>query len=469
MMATRWPRSGSARPTRSVGPSSAALAHAAGWSAISVDTCVEVRAGSLPRSAPDTTMNVLSRHSRIVQGHGPQDARELRPMNSAATAVIHSVRLISSGLDIPASFVAFRDGHVLATGTGSDWREFAGNGADVVDGAGQVLTPGLLDIHNHGGAGASYADGGEAIRTARRLHRQHGITRQLLSLVTALPDDLIAHLHVAAAEIRRDPTILGIHLEGPFLARQYCGAHDPDFLRDPDPDLVERLLSAADGALRQVTMAPERPHFAESVRILLDAGVVVAVGHTAATFEQARAAIDAGATLLTHAFNAMPGVHHRAPGPVLAFVEDTRGRLEVINDGVHVRPEAIRMLCRLAPGRVALVSDAMAAAGVGDGRYRLGSLDVDVASGVARLTRENSIAGSTTTLDVTIARAVQEVGLTPLAAIEAATTVPAQILGMEDRFGRLEPGYVADAVLFDNAWQVRAVWIDGKRVGEWED
>ena len=390
-------------------------------------------------------------------------------MSSAATAVIHSVRLISSGLDRPAAFVAFRDGRVLATGTGSGWRELAGDGADVVDGAGHVLTPGLLDIHNHGGAGASYADSGEAIRTARRLHRQHGITRQLLSLVTASPDDLVSHIHLAAAEIRRDPTILGIHLEGPFLARQYRGAHDPVLFRDPDPDLVERLLSTADGTLRQVTMAPERAHFAKSARILSDAGVVVAVGHTAATFEQARAAIDAGATLLTHTFNAMPGVHHRAPGPVLAFVENPGGWLEVIDDGVHVRPEVIRMLCRLAPGRVALVSDAIAAAGVGDGRYRLGNLDVDVTEGVARMTGGKSLAGSTLTLDVAVARAVQDVGLTPLAAVEAATAIPAQILGVDDRFGRLEPGYVADAVLFASDWQVRNVWIDGRPVGEWED
>ena len=390
-------------------------------------------------------------------------------MSSAATAVIHSVRLISSGLDRPAAFVAFGDGRVLATGTGSGWRELAGDGADVVDGAGHVLTPGLLDIHNHGGAGASYADSGEAIRTARRLHRQHGITRQLLSLVTASPDDLVSHIHLAAAEIRRDPTILGIHLEGPFLARQYRGAHDPVFFRDPDPHLVERLLSTADGTLRQVTMAPERAHFAKSARILSDAGVVVAVGHTAATFEQARAAIDAGATLLTHTFNAMPGVHHRAPGPVLAFVENPGGWLEVIDDGVHVRPEVIRMLCRLAPGRVALVSDAIAAAGVGDGRYRLGNLDIDVTEGVARMTGGKSLAGSTLTLDVAVARAVQDVGLTPLAAVEAATAIPAQILGVDDRFGRLEPGYVADAVLFDSDWQVRDVWIDGRPVGEWED
>ncbi len=387
---------------------------------------------------------------------------------STASAIIHSVRLISAGLDHSDAFVAFEDGRVLATGTGSGWRELAENDTEVLDGVGHVLTPGLLDIHNHGGAGASYGEDGDAIRTAMRLHRQHGTTRQLLSLVTASPDVLISQIHVAAAETRRDPGILGIHLEGPFLSSKYCGAHDPALLRDPDPDLVKRLLDAADGTLRQVTMAPERVHFVESAQILREAGVVVAAGHTAATFEQAQAAIDAGATLLTHTFNAMPGVHHRAPGPVLAFADNPGVWLEVINDGVHVRPEVVRMLCRLAPGRVAFVSDAMAAAGAGDGRYRIGNLDVEVAHGVARLTGRSSIAGSTLTLDVAIARAVQNVGLTPVQAIEAATVIPAQILGVEDRFGRLEPGHVADAVLFDSDWQVRGVWIDGRPVGEWE-
>ena len=383
-------------------------------------------------------------------------------MTSAASAIIHSVRLISPPLDRADAFVAFRDDRVLAAGTGSGWRALTGDDTELLDGRGQVLAPGLIDIHNHGGAGASYGDDGRANRTARRLHREHGTTRQLLSLVTASPDVLMSQLEAAAAETMHDGTILGVHLEGPFLARHHHGAHDPALLRDPEPDLVERLLSAAGGSLRQVTMAPELAHFTESARMLRDAGVVVAVGHTAATFEQAQAAIDAGATLLTHAFNGMPGVHHRAPGPVFAFVENSRCWLEVINDGVHVRPELVRMLCRLAPGRVALVSDAMAAAGGADGRYRLGNLDVDVAAGVARLTDGHSIAGSTITLDIAVARAVQDVGLTPLAAIEAATAIPAQILGVHDRFGRLEPGYAADAVLFDTNWQVRGVWIDGR-------
>jgi N-acetylglucosamine-6-phosphate deacetylase len=386
----------------------------------------------------------------------------------APSAVIHSVRLISAGLDSLDAFVAFGEGRVLATGTGSGWRDLVEAGVEVLDGAGHILTPGLIDIHNHGGAGASYEEGSEAIRTATRLHREHGTTRQLLSLVTASPGALISQVEAAAVETRRDPRILGIHLEGPFLSRKYCGAHDPALLRAPDPDLIERLLKAADGTLRQVTMAPERANFAESARMFREAGVVVAVGHTAATFEQARAAIGEGASLLTHTFNAMPGVHHRAPGPVLAFVENPSGRLEVINDGVHVRPEVVRMLCQLAPGRVALVSDAMAAAGVGDGRYRIGNLDVDVADGVARLSGGSSIAGSTLTLDVAVAHAVQTVGLTPLAVIEAASVIPSQILGMQDQFGRLEPGYVADAVLFDRDWQLRDVWIDGQPIGNQE-
>jgi N-acetylglucosamine-6-phosphate deacetylase len=207
-------------------------------------------------------------------------------VSHAASVVIHSVRLISPGLDRADAFVAFADGRVLTTGTGNGWREHMGNDTEVVDGAGHVLTPGLIDIHNHGGAGASYSEGGDAIRTAVLLHRQHGTTRQLLSLVTASPDVLISQIHVAAAETRRDPTILGIHLEGPFLAREYRGAHDPALLRDPDPNLVERLLGAADGTLRQVTMAPELAHFAESAQILRHAGVVVAVGHTAATLNR---------------------------------------------------------------------------------------------------------------------------------------------------------------------------------------
>jgi len=386
----------------------------------------------------------------------------------AASAIIHSVRLISAGVDRSDAFVALGGGRVLATGTSSDWRDLVDNDTEIVDGAGHILTPGLIDIHNHGGAGHSYGEGGDAIRTARRLHRQHGTTRQLLSLVTAAPEDLISQIHVAAAEVRQDPTILGIHLEGPFLAREYCGAHDPALLLDPDPDVVRRLVAAADGTLRQATIAPELTAFTESAQILKEAGAIVAVGHTAATFEQAKAAIDAGATLLTHAFNGMPSLHHRAPGPVIAFVEDPTAWLELINDGIHVRPELVRLLWRLAPGRVALVSDAMAAAGAGDGTYRLGNLDVEVVDGVARLMDGDAIAGSTLTLDIAVARAVRDVGLPPLAAIEAATVVPAQILGMADRLGRLEPGYLADAVLFDRNWQVRDVWIAGRPVGEWE-
>lgn len=380
-----------------------------------------------------------------------------------ATTVIHSVRLLSAGVDRPGAFVAFAGGRVLNTGHGADWRGMVNAGTEVVDGAGRVLAPGFIDIHNHGGAGASYDGGADAIRIASALHRRHGTTRLVLSLVTAPVDVLVDQVREMAAQVRVEPQLLGIHLEGPFLAPERRGAHEPALLRDPEPQPVRELLAAAEGTLRQVTLAPERAHFDEAARLLRDADVVVAVGHTAATYEQTRHAIDLGARLLTHAFNAMNGIHHRAPGPLLAFIDDPGTWLEVINDGVHVRTEVVRMLCHLAPGRVAFVTDAMAAAGAGDGRYRLGGLDVDVVAGVARLAGADAIAGSTLTLDTAVARAVRDVGLNPLSAIEAATAIPAQILGLGDRFGRLEPGFPADAVLLDKDWQVRAVWLDGRQ------
>ena len=384
---------------------------------------------------------------------------------STASTIIHSVRLISSGLDHSDAFVAFEDGRVLATGTSSGWRELAGNDTEVLDGVGHVLTPGLLDIHNHGGAGASYGDDGDAIRTAMRLHRQHGTTRQLLSLVTASPDVLISQIHVAAAATWRDPTILGIHLEGPFLSSKYCGRTIPLYFATPIP-------TWSSGCSMPPTALCARSRWRRSE--FTSSSPRGSCGRQASSWRpgtRPRRSNRPGQRStrgrhcsLTPSMRWLVCITVRPT--VLAFVDNPGVWLEVINDGVHVRPEVVRMLCRLAPGRVAFVSDAMAAAGAGDGRYRLGNLDVQVAEGVARLTRGNSIAGSTLTLDVAIARAVRNVGLTPLLAIEAATVIPAQILGVEDRFGRLEPGYVADAVLFDSDWRVRGVWIDGQRVGE---
>jgi N-acetylglucosamine-6-phosphate deacetylase len=191
--------------------------------------------------------------------------------------------------------------------------------------------------------------------------------------------------------------------------------------------------------------------------------VVVAVGHTDADDVQARAAFDRGARLLTHTFNAMAPLHHRAPGPVGAALDDERITLEVIADGHHVHPSVVRLLYRQAPGRVALVTDAMAAACCGDGQYRLGEVDVQVVDGCATVAGTDRLAGSTITQDVALRNAIQVVGLAPEVAVASLTATPARVLGLEDRFGALREGCAADLVMLDADWAVTAVWTAGHR------
>jgi N-acetylglucosamine-6-phosphate deacetylase len=198
--------------------------------------------------------------------------------------------------------------------------------------------------------------------------------------------------------------------------------------------------------------------------VLVEAGVAVAVGHTEASFELTQEAFDRGARMLTHAFNAMPGIHHRAPGPIVAAFEDDRVILELILDGEHVHPDVGAMVFASAPRRVALVTDAMAAAGSSDGDYRLGSLNVTVKNGLAVLSGTSTIAGSTLTQDVALRCAIEQSGVAPVEAISALTSTPARALGLEHRFGLLAPGFAADAVILDHGLHVTDVWANGERV-----
>ena len=387
--------------------------------------------------------------------------------------VIHGARKCDVHGEADGFWVVFDGDVISAVGTGDGWAAHVNSAADeestdVVDAAGAVLTPGFIDLHGHGGGGFSFDDGTDSIGRALAVHRAHGTTRSVLSLVTNPVAELERSVAAIADIAARDPLVLGSHLEGPFLAPGRKGAHNPDFLIEPSADVVELLASAARGTLRQVTIAPELPGALDAVAALAEAGVVVAVGHTEADEGQARAAFDRGARLLTHAFNAMPGIGHREPGPVVATIRDERVTAELILDGVHVHPDVARLLLDAAGGRVALITDAMAAAGAADGRYKLGSLDVAVVDGVARLTGHNgapgSIAGSTLTLDQALRTAMRRCGVSLRAAVTAMTWVPARVLGLDDRFGRLAPGYAADAVLLDDACEVRGVWGAGLRL-----
>ncbi|GAA0438475.1 N-acetylglucosamine-6-phosphate deacetylase [Leifsonia naganoensis] len=380
--------------------------------------------------------------------------------------MIHSARLVSDGHVVHNAWVRFDGGTIAATGTGDDWRSavVSDDTVSVTDADGAWLTPGFVDIHGHGGATASYDDGPERIRRALDLHQRHGTTRAVVSLVTAPVDRLAESVREIAALSREDSRVLGSHLEGPFLDVGHKGAHEPSLLRSATPEDIDLLLAAADGTLRQITIAPELPGGLDAVRALSAAGVAVAVGHTAADYAQTMEAFAAGASILTHAYNGMDGVHHRAPGPVAAATRTAGVTLEIINDGVHVHPEVVRMLFAAAPGRVALITDAMAAAGAEDGDYLLGSLAVQVRDGVARLAEGGSIAGSTLTLDDALRRAVQEVGLPVEDAVLALTQTPAAAVGRGDDLGRLAPGYAADAVLLDGDFRVLQVFTDGDPV-----
>ncbi|WP_307858633.1 N-acetylglucosamine-6-phosphate deacetylase [Clavibacter michiganensis] len=373
------------------------------------------------------------------------------------TTLLRAARAVDARGTVEDAWVLLDGDRIAAVGSG----RAAPPAERTVDLGDATLTPGSVDLHVHGGAGASHEDGPDGIRAALALHRRHGTTRSVLSLVANPVADLARSLAGIREVMAADPLVLGAHLEGPFLSPHAAGAHAHEHLVDPTPARIDALLEAGEGVLRQVTIAPELDGALDAIRRLVSAGVVAAVGHTTCSGDLATAAFDAGATVLTHAFNAMPGIHHRQPGPIMAALADERVTLELILDGVHVAPSVAALLLRAAPGRVALVTDAMAAAGSADGRYRLGALDVDVRDGVARLAGAATIAGSTLTQDQALRIAVGEVGLALPDAVAALTLVPARALGLDDRLGLLRAGHAADVVALSPDLAVSRVWAAG--------
>lgn len=338
-----------------------------------------------------------------------------------------------------------------------------GSGTPASDAHLAVLVPGFVDVHVHGGGGASFP-GGDALR-AVAFHRAHGTTTTLASLVTAAPEELRRSVD-ALAELVVDGEIAGVHLEGPWLAATRCGAHDPAQLRDPDPAELDKLL--ATGVVAMVTLAPERVGALDAIQRVAGAGAVAAVGHTDADYALARAAIDAGARHGTHLFNAMAPLHHREPGPAVALLDDDRVTVELVTDGLHVHPAMWELAVRAAgEHRVAAVTDAMAAAGMPDGAYRLGRLDVEVVDRVARLAGGGglgAIAGSTATADALFRNIVARAALPRADALRQAAamtaTTPARALGLAD-VGVLAAGRRADLVGLDADLQVAAVYRAG--------
>ncbi|MDO4909515.1 MAG: N-acetylglucosamine-6-phosphate deacetylase [Corynebacterium sp.] len=318
-----------------------------------------------------------------------------------------------------------------------------------IDLQGGIIVPGYIDIHHHGGAGGAYDDGLEAAKEAVKVHRQHGTTRCVISLVTASMPTLIARMSALRPLVDEDPLVLGLHAEGPFLHPSKKGAHDPELLTAPLDEHLEKLLDAHGDALVQITIAPELENGIKAVATLTSHKVKVAVGHTDADYEKANEAFTHGATILTHTFNAMNGIGHRAPGPVIAALRTPTVWLEIINDGIHVHPSVVKTLFLEAPERTVLVTDSMSATCSPDGHYQIGNLDVTVDKGIATLTHGGSLAGSTLTMDKAVANAVTKVGVPLELAVAAATSHPAKAIGKGDLYGLLKEGYPADYLLLD--------------------
>ena len=368
--------------------------------------------------------------------------------------------VVTPGEVLDEGWVEVAGEQITAVGSGP-----APAGEAATDVGGRWLVPGFVDVHVHGGGGSSYTTGDpDQARSAAALHRRHGTTTTFASLVTA-PLPTMRRSITALADLVEDGTLAGLHLEGPFLAATRCGAHDPASLRSPDRDELADLLTAGRGTVRHVTVAPELPGGLDLVRQLVDGGVVAAVGHSDATHEQAVAAFAAGARLATHLYNAMRPVHHREPGVVVAALEDDRVTVELINDGVHLHDAVVRSTFReVGADRIALVTDAIVAAGMGDGVHGGGRRRIEVTGGAARLVGSSTIAGSTLTMDVAVRRAVQA-GLPLPDVARAAATTPARALGL-DGVGAITAGGRADLVVLDHDLEVRGVvargrWVEG--------
>jgi N-acetylglucosamine-6-phosphate deacetylase len=350
--------------------------------------------------------------------------------------------------------------------------------ADVVlDGAGRSsetdidfgdawLAPGFLDLHVHGGGGAQCnTSDADEIRAVARFHARHGTTG-LLATAVAAP---VAELESSLAAIRRcvgdgsgTAAVLGAHLEGPFLSRTYPGAMNPEQFLDPDRAIWERLLAGAPGDLAMMTLAPELPGALELTAALAEAGVVASLGHTDADYDDAVAAVQAGATAVTHLFNAMRPMHHRDPGVVGAALDLPGLSCELICDGIHVKGPMLRIALRSKGlSGVRLVTDAIAAAGMPDGDYRLGSEAVAVRGGRATAFGGERLAGSTLTMAEAVRNAVWMLGVTVEDAVVLASVNPARLIGLADRKGAIVAGFDADLVALGDDLDVRGTMVGG--------
>ncbi|MBE6908676.1 MAG: N-acetylglucosamine-6-phosphate deacetylase [Ruminococcaceae bacterium] len=339
-----------------------------------------------------------------------------------------------------------------------------GDGADL---GGAFVVPGLVDIHTHGNSGADFSDGdADGLARMGAYYAKNGVTSFAATSMT-LPFDELQRAFGTAAAYRRQEAVgrarlIGIHMEGPFFSEKKKGAQNAAYLRAPDFEMFRALNDGCGGLIRIVDVAPELAGAAEFTRRAASV-CTVSVAHTASGYEDACAVFDAGASHLTHLFNAMPPIHHREPG-VIGAAAERDVYAELICDGLHVHESVVRMAFRLFPERLCLISDSVRCCGMPDGNYTLGGQEVFLRDRRATLA-DGTLAGSATNLWDCLRNAVR-FGIAREEAVAAATIVPARSIGMADEIGSIEPGKRADFVVCDDSLRRRVVYIGGERVAE---
>jgi N-acetylglucosamine-6-phosphate deacetylase len=383
-----------------------------------------------------------------------------------STQLLHVAQAFTPSSQIPDAGILIRDGVIEQIGP----RQGMSVPPDTqeISATTQTAVPGFLDIHIHGAGGHDVMEGShEALGAVTRTVASHGTTSILATTVTASLDDTYRSVEAISRYIAQQHTsdepraeVLGLHFEGPFLSPERRGVHPKEFLLLPSAEVLEKLLQASAGTARILTLAPELLGAAPCIDAARSAGVVVAMGHTDATYEQARAAMARGVHHAVHVYNAMRPFSHRDSGVLGAILTSPLVTAEMIADGVHVEEAAMRLLLQAkGPGCVILVSDGISATGMPDGAYTLGKFQVNVAGGVVR-NSEGKLAGSTLTLDRAL-RNIVALGISMPAALGMLTTNPASLLGIEFKKGALRFGADADIVLLDEALQVTNVWVRG--------
>lgn len=335
----------------------------------------------------------------------------------------------------------------------------AGCGQIIRDLDGAYVIPGCIDIHNHGNSGADFSDGDyNGLIIMARYLRSHGITSFAPASMT-LPYDVLSKAFSTAKRLHDEmpegcARLMGIQMEGPFFSEKKKGAQNADYLRTPDFDAFKKLNDDCAHLVKVVDVAPELEGSCEFIKKASEIATV-SIAHTDATYEEAKAAFESGATHLTHLYNAMPPIHHRKPGVIGAASERNDVTAELICDGQHVHESSVRMAFKLFPGRICLVSDSLRCCGMPDGKYELGGQDVFLKDGIAKLA-DGTIAGSATNLFDCLKNAIR-FGIKKETAITAATLTPAKVLGVSDKIGQLAPGCFADMIICDEDLNIKEI------------